>query len=877
MRLRSFLDALLRRSKLEEGMDAEMRFHVESFRDDLIRSGVPAQEAARRAYAEFGALEARKEECREARGLRWPGEIAQDLTYGLRSLRKNFRFAAVTIVTLALGIGANTAIFSVLEAVLLRPLPYPEANRLVVVREANQRGESFSVTWPDFDDWRTQSKSFAGMTAFVGQRLELTGIARPVLLSGANVSAAFFPLLGVKTQIGRAFSESEDRPGAVPVVVLSDALWHNAFGGDPTILGKSIDLNGAPYVVIGVAAPGQEYGGGALDAYLPIGLRAADPSFNNRAAHGSMHVLARLAAGKNIEAASADLDTIMARLAKQFPQTNAGHRVWVRKLEGQASSELKPVFYALLFAVGLVLLIACANVANLLLARAADRRRELAVRASLGASGARIARQMMTESLLLALAGGAAGLALAAATLGPLVHFAPRGIPHLDRVHMDSAVLGFNFAISLATGFLFGFAPALQASRAHVNDALKDGGRNLSSGRARQRIRSGLLIAEVSLASLLLVVSALLLRSLGSALARDPGFQPERLVALDVVLLNPKYKQPAAVARFLSEAMESIRRTPGIQAAGSAKCPPLAADCGDYWYEVPGRTHFTPGNADDSLYNVADSGYFPAIGASILEGRNFDSSDDAGSRPTAIINQTLARKWWPHDSPVGSQIKFGGPGEKGPLYTIVGVVRDINRDGLDTAPEPEIFLAAGQASDGSLAILVRSSLDPSQAASVAERAIHSVDRDLPVRASTVTRTMAESLGRRKFLTALLAVFGALALSLAGIGVFGVVAYQAAQQTHEIGLRKALGAETRDIVWLFARRAAAPVLTGAALGVAGSLALSHVLAGLLFRVKPWDPVTLICAPTVLAALAFLASYLPARSAARLDAMTALRQE
>ncbi|MGH9594566.1 MAG: ABC transporter permease, partial [Bryobacteraceae bacterium] len=530
------------------------------------------------------------------------------------------------------------------------------------------------------------------MSAVVGTGLELTGVARPVVLGVANVSASYFDLLGVKPEIGRAFTADDDRPGAAPVVVLSDALWRSSFGGDPSILGKTVVLSGAPYAVIGVSAPHWR----AFDAYLPIGLRASDPSFNNRAAHGSMRVLAHIKPGTTIAGARADLDTIMARLEKQFPDSNAGHRSSVNLLQEKITGDLRPVFYVLLAAVCLVLLIACVNVANLLMARAADRRKEFAVRASLGAGRARIVRQMMTESLLLALAGGICGLALSSAVLRPLIHFAPHNIPRLDTVRIDSGVLCFSLAISLATGILFGVAPAFQASRADVNEALKDGGRSATGGRARQRMRAGLLVAELTFATLLLTVSMLLIRSLGAALATDPGFRPDRLVALNVALLNPKYKERAAVIQFLAATTDAIRAISGVQSVGSAACPPLANDCGDYWYEVPGRTHFTPGNADDSLINIVDTGYFPTIGAVIVQGRNFTASDVAGSPPVAIVDQTLARKWWPHDSAVGSRIKLGGPGEKGPLYTIVGVVRDVNRDGLDSPPEPEIFRAANQ-------------------------------------------------------------------------------------------------------------------------------------------------------------------------------------
>ncbi len=876
MRLRSFLDAMLRRSRLERRMDAEIRFHLESYRDDLMRQGVPRHEAMRRARLEFGGIGTSKEQCREARGLRWPSEVSQDVRYGLRSLRKSPGFTAVALLTLALGIGANTAIFSVLRAVVLRPLPYPDPARLVIIREQDTHGNSFSVTWPDFVDWRGQSRSFAAMAAYSPARLLLTGVERPALLNAAHVSASYFPLLGVKAELGRTFVSAEDSAGAGFVTVLSDALWRSAFGADPGIVGRTVVLSGSAYAVIGVVEPYLSRGG-PVDAYLPVGLRAGDPSFNNRGAHGSMHVLARLVPGTSFGGARASLDTVMARLEKQFPASNAGHRTYMVPLTDSMTGELRRVFYVLLAAVSLVLLIACVNVANLLLARAADRQKEIAVRASLGASRGRIARQMMVESLLLAMAGGVAGVACGAALLGPLIHFAPQQIPRLDTVRIDPGVLAFSLAISLATGVLFGLAPALQVMRTDGNGALKEGSRNSTGSRSRSRLRAGLIVTEVMFATVLLTASMLLLRSLGAALAVDPGFRAGHLAALDVTLLGAKYEPAAAGHQFLAEASRELAAIPGVEAVGAAACPPLQKDCGDYWYEVPGRTHFTPGNADDSLFNIVGSGYFAAIGATVLQGREFNSSDITGAPPVAIINETLARKWWPRDSPVGWQVKFGGPGEKGPLYEIVGVVRDVNREGLDAPPEPEIFLAAAQARVGRLAFLVRSSLSPLEVVSLARRVLHRLDKDLAVRSAVVTQTMSQSLAERKFTTALLAAFGALALTLAGVGIFGVIAYQAAQQTHEIGIRKALGARTSDIVGMYSRRAAVLVMSGTLLGVLCSLASSRLLATMLFGVKPWDWLTLAAAVSILTALGLAAGYIPARRAGRLDAMAALRQE
>jgi putative ABC transport system permease protein len=874
--LSSFFSVFIKRSQLEKRMDVEMRFHMESYTEDLVRQGMTREDASRRAQLEFGTLEAKKEECREAQGLRWPSELAQDLAYAVRTFRKNPGFTCVAIATLALGIGANTSIFSVVSAVILRPLPYPDAPNLVQIRECNLRGESFSVAWPNFEDWRSGNHSFTAMAAVSGASLELTGVTHPTLVGGEYVSSSFFDLLGVRPTLGRSFTWEDDRPGAEPVVVLGNEFWLAAFGGDRSIVGKPIVLSGTAYTVIGVLDPFFSYAQKA-GVYLPIGTRAGDPQFNNRAAHRNMHVIARVASGKTLEAASADLDSIMVRLERQYPDTNKAHRASMTPLIQVVTGNIRPVLYVLLTAAGLVLLIACVNVANLLLARGSDRRREFAIRVSLGAGKLRLARQMMTESMLLALMGGAAGVSLAAAALRPLLAFAPKGIPRIEAVRLDPAMLWLSLAISVTTGLLFGLAPSFHAWRTDLTGALKDGGRGASAGRARLKARAGLLLAEMSLAGAVLLVCLLMVRSLFAALNADPGFRPDHLVALEITFLSARYKHEGTAQAFLAEATRKLRLTPGIQSAGAVTCPPFAADCGDYWYEIPGRTHFTPGNADDSLFNRAGVGYFSTIGAPILEGRDFSLSDAPGSPRVAIVNRTLARKWWPKDTAVGWRIKRGGPGEPGDAYEIVGVVGDVNREGLDTPPQPEIFLAAAQELGQSVVLVVRSPLDPAQAAASAERAIHSIDKDLPVRVAPVTKTMAESMATRKYLTALLSVFGILALVLASVGIFGVMAYQVAQRTHEIGVRKALGATRGQILGLFVRRAILLALTGAAVGVAGALTISHLLQGLLFGVKPWDPATLALTPLVLAVLAIAACSVPARRAASIDAMSALRQE
>jgi putative ABC transport system permease protein len=527
--------------------------------------------------------------------------------------------------------------------------------------------------------------------------------------------------------------------------------------------------------------------------------------------------------------------------------------------------------------VGLVLLIACANVTNLMLTRQASRQREIAIRAAMGAGRRRVLRQLLTESVLLSFLGGAAGLLLAYWGIPALIQLAPQDIPRLAETRVDSGVILFTFGASVLAGILFGIGPALQASKLDLSGALKESGRGSMSGPARQRLRSGLFVSEVALALVLVIGAGLLIRSLLEAVGVHPGFNPANVLSVRVTLLNPTYRQDAQRQAFFQNALERLRAMPGVRAAGAVYCPPLGGDCGDYFYFPTDRPAPGPADTPLSLFNVAAPGYFRAMEIPLIEGREFTDSDSRGSTPVVIVNQNIARRWWPRESPLGKQIRYGKAEERGPAYEIVGVVGDVKQMGLDEEQEPEMFMPAAQSSNAAHVLMVRASSDPAGLATAAEREILAIDKDASVRVQTMTQFIAETLARRKFSTLLLAIFGGAALLLALIGVYGVTAYGVSQRTHEIGIRKALGAQPADVLFMVVRQGLLLTVAGIAIGLAGALAATRLMQSLLFGVRAADPLTFAVVPILVAGVASLAAYLPARRASKVDPMIALRYE
>ncbi len=801
----------------------------------------------------------------------------QDLRYGARMLAKSPGFTAVALLTLALGIGANSAIFSVINAVLLKPLPYPEPNRLVVLDEYQLHTGESSVAWMNFLDWREQSKCFEDLAAYRTDHLTLTGMREPALLRTGQVSAPFFALLGSKTILGRTFSKSEDNPEAGPTVVLSYNFWRNRLGGDPGVVGKTITLDGTAYSAIGVLEPGFKFFNQGVDIYIPIGLRGKTPSWLNRVNHPGLLALARLKPGVSLAAARSEMDTIMRRLETEYPKSNSGERASVMPLYDHLYGDVQPAMFTLLAAVGLVLLIACANVANLLLARAASRQREFAVRAAIGASRARVIRQLLTESVLLSCAGGLMGLLLASWMITPLLRIAPPEIPRLGDTQVNLWVFAFTLIVSVMTGIVFGLAPALQTSNLDLNRVLKESGHS-TSGPARDRFRAALFISEVALASILVIASGLLIRSLWKAQNLNPGFNADHLLALDVLLPRAEYKDDARILAFFDKATERIRNLPGVRSASAVYCPPTVGTCWTSVYLVEGRPIPAQDQLASSVFNEAQPDYFRTMGIPLIEGRYFKATDTAKSAPVILINQSMARRWWPNESPLGKRIKQGFPESKTPYREIVGVVGDVKQDGPDAPQLTEIFLPVAQEPTNAMTLVVRTSGDPLSMAAGVEKEIHTLDSNLPVaRVQPMTQYFSEALARRRFSTLLLGIFGTLALVLAAVGIYGVMAYSVAQRTHEIGIRVALGAQRTGILMLVVGQGLRFAFLGVLAGLTGAFVLTRWMASLLFGVTATDPLTFAAVAVVLISIAAAACYVPARRAMKVDPMVALRYE
>ena len=866
------------RAKTDGDLDEEIRAHVAIEAQENIAGGMPPEEARRAALLKFGSMTLAAEDSRDAWRFVTLDSLLQDLRYGARMLAKSPGFTIAVLLTLTLGIGANTAIFSVVRAVLLKALPFPEPHRLVVVDEFHVRNGNQTVSWMDFLDWREQTREFDALAAYCQAHYSLTGRGDPVLLRAGLVSAPFFSLLGAKPLLGRTFTPDEDRPGAERKTVLSYELWRDHFGANPAVIGETLVLSGAVYTVIGVMPPDFKFFIRSTDLYMPVGLKGDDSDWVVRGNHVGIRALGRLKPGATLERARGEMDALMLRLEKQYAVTNSGVRASVVQLYEARLGEIRPALLTLLAAVGCVLLIACGNVANLQLARSAARRKEFAIRTALGAARTRVLRQLLTESVLLSLLGGVLGLALAYEMLGPLLRLAPRDIFRLDETSLDSGVLLFTFGVAVLAGIFFGLAPAWQATRVDLDSALKESRRSATPGRSAQRLREGLFVLEVALALVMVVASGLLVRSFLGAQAVNPGFAPDHLLTVEIDPLASKYVGREQWRQFFTQAVERIRAVPGVRSASAVFCPPIAGSCWGSIYQVADRPIPPRAEIPRSLFNVAFPGYFRMMGIPLLEGREFNEADSANSPPVIIINQSFARRWWPNQSALGKRIKQGFPEDDSPYREIVGVVGDVKQEGLDGGQMPEVFFSAHQEPANSMVLMVRTEAEPMALAVAAVKEIHALDRDLPVaRVQPMTQYLAESLARRRFTTLLLAIFGALALLLAAVGVYGVMAYGVAQRTHEFGLRMALGAQKGQVLKLVLGRGLRLALFGVVIGLAASAALTRLMASQLFGVTPQDPLTFACVSLLLSGVALLACYLPARRAMRVEPMTALRYE
>ena len=871
----------------------ELAQHLQDTFDDL-RAGGATDEAARRdALAELDDADLLREltgiepTARDPRGELGVGarnplaDIGGDLRYACRAMRKNPGFAAVIILTLALGIGANAAMFSVVNAVVLRPLPYRDADRLVVVWDNLHRHglKDIVVSALEFTEFRDRNRVFDRMGAYETKGFNVTGVAQPERVNGADVTAGLFPLLGKAPALGRAFRDEDEQPGR-DVVMLGHESWQRLFGGDLAIVGKIIAVDGHGAEVVGVMPAGFHFPDDTVDLWRPIAFDADLLSENNRGSRGYT-AIGRLKDGVTVARAQAGMNAVTSQMVREHADAyRGGYDTTVRSLQEEVVGGTGRLLFLQLAAVGSVLLIGCANVANLLLARAATRRKEVAIRTALGAKRSRIVRQLLTESVLLGVCGGAVGLLAGVWGVKLLVALAPPDIPRLAEVALDGRVVAFTAVVSVLTGVLFGTIPALQASRTDVGDTLKDGGRTSTSA-ARHRIAKVLIVAEVALSLVLLVAAGLLINSFARLRNVEPGFSAGHLLTMRVAPPEARYTTFEKGVAFYEELFARLRSIPGVRSTAAVNALPLSGFGGDRTFYIEGRTVTRPEDQSDEQVRFATAGYFSTMKIPLVEGREFTSRDVQNAPHVAVVNAALARRYFANGSALGRRITFS---QREPLwYQVVGVAGNIKHDALDANDTPELYVPYAQplfagATVRPMFVVVRTEQDPAAAATSVRQIVTSIDPDLPVsNVRSMEQRLVESLSSRRFNMLLLALFAALALLLAAVGVYGLVAYAVSERTHEIGVRMALGARPRDVLAMLVGEGMVLAACGVTIGAVAALAATRVMAGLLFDVTPTDPATFAAVTTLLTFVTLCACYLPARRATRVNPVTALRAE
>jgi putative ABC transport system permease protein len=801
------------------------------------------------------------------------GQLIQDLKYSARMLTKNPGFTAVAVLTLALGIGANTAIFSVVNAILLRPLPYKDPGQLVQIWETNPlRGfPEFPASPPNFFDWRDQNHSFSQISAVQYDDYNLTGAGAPIRVFGIDVTPNIFALLGAKPELGRVFTETEDDPKNSKVAMIGHSLWQTQFGSDPSIIGRTIVLDAKSYTVVGVMPASFRYPEADTQIWSPLIL--PEDSKTARGAHW-LSVVARLKPGISFDQAQAEMQTIAGRLENQYPASNKDWNVFLRPLRKEVIGNIQTALLVLLGAVGLVLLIACSNVANLQLARTSARRREIAIRAALGAGRRRIVRQLITESLLLAVVGSALGLLLAWWGTAALLKLDTEGIPRQSEIGIDGSVLLFTAGVAFITSLLFGLVPAMQSASLDLTTTLKEG--TGSRGSSAGRFRQILVVSEVALAMVLLVGGGLLVRSFTRLLNVSPGFNPENILTFRVQLPDAKYPKKEDNQAFFRELFARVGALPGVESVGSTLSLPLTNNASNLQFRLDGQAQDPGTKPSSAQYNIVSPDYFRTMGIPVLRGRVFTAADTNDSQPVLVINQAMARRFWPDTDPIGQRIVVSD--RQSAPREIVGVIGDIRQTALDKAANPEMYTCLFQKGVGSASLVVRSKMAPLSLTSAVTEQVHSLDKDLPVQGVlSMEEVIGTSVGSRRFSTYLFTLFSLLALVLATVGIYGVMSYNVAQGTREIGIRMAIGARPLDVLKLVLGAGMRQVLLGAAIGIVGALLLTRFLASLLYGVTAYDPVTFAGVVILLAGVALAACYIPARRAMRVDPMIALRYE
>jgi putative ABC transport system permease protein len=877
------------RQRLQNDIDDEFEDHLQRTAEELAGQGLDPKAAREEAERRFGDLERYRAACRELgrrrqRAERWSEalhDLMQDLRYAFRTFARNPGFAAAAVVVLALGVGANVSIFSVVNAVLLRPLPLPEPQRLALLWVKNpERGWHQQVAAPaNFLDWQAQTRSFEAMSAYEDflRTATLGGQGEPEAVPSLSVGGEFFSTLGVQPVVGRLFQPHETWQTEERGVVLSERLWRRRYGADPEIVGRSVPINGEPWTVLGVAPAALRFPFQEAEIWTPMRW---DPAKREklwfRRAH-YVRVVGRLRSGASLEQARVELEAVAARLEQKYPETNRLMGAGVTGLQEWIVGPTRLPLLVLLGAVGLLLLVACANVANLTLARAAERAREMAIRGALGASRGWLVRQGLAESLLLAGLGALAGLVLGSWGTEALVRMAPAEVPRLEEVRLDGRLLLFTAGAAMLSALLFGLVPALRGARPDLEEALKGGGRSGTQGRGRFRSRAVLVAAEVALALMLAVGAGLLIRSFARLRQVEPGFDPRGVLSAQVSLPGVRYGEEAQQAEFYGRLLERIEATPGVQAAGVASKLPLTLPGWSSDFSVEGRPAGEHGI--EVVHRQVSPGYFRTLRVPLLRGRVFDASDRIGRPRVVLINEALARRHFGDEDPIGKRICFDrAPDEHSVWRTIVGVVGSEKQQSLALEARLEIFAPAAEEPDLTQVLVVRGPDDPLALVGTLREAVRQLDPEVPLYSvRTMEQVSAESLGRERFVLALLGGFAALALVLAALGVYGVTAYVTRQRTREIGIRMALGAGRAQVLGLVLRQGLAPVAAGGVAGVAGALGLTRLMQGLLFEVEPADPGTYVSVAALLAAAALVACLMPARRAIRVQPVAALRHE
>jgi len=873
------LRSLFRRQTVESDMDDELRFHSDHQIGKYLNAGMSRGEALRRMRLDFGGLAQVKEDCRDARGVSLVETMAQDLRYGWRMLLKSPGFAVAALFTLALGIGANTAIFSVVYGILLQPLPFRDASHLILLNETTPKVGDVSVSYPNFQDWRAQSHTFSEMAAVSNVQFNMTGGTQPENIAGLAVSPNFLNMAGIQPLAGRGFNPDEEKAGTAPVVLLGYELWQSHFGGERRAVGQTIRLDGKAVTIVGVLPPSFRWTG-RCDVMEPIGVWATNNGdAARRSARGELLVAGRLASGVNIEQARAEMNGIAARLARAFPEADDQFGVNLQPLRESFSGNVRPAMLVLLAAAIFVLLVACANVANLFLMRAAVRAREMALRIAIGASRGRIIRQILTESFLVALLGGLAGVGLAIAGIPAIAQLIPADSRAGASVGMNGPVLLFSGLLVILSMFVFGLAPALHSASGDIQSELKEGSKASSSG-GRNRWRGLLATSEVALALLLLVGAGLMMKSLYRLLSVDSGFRAERVLKLEMSLQTAKYRKDPAVIGFWQQTLDRVRALPGVESAALGTAIPLTDDHSRLDITVEGMPLPKPGSFPHPDLHIVSPDYEKTLGIRLLGGRGFTDTDLENAPGVAMVNVTVAQRLFPGTNPVGRRFMFGRLGtERTPKWlTIVGVLADTRLYGLANPARLEIYVPFRQFAPNGMSLVVKSGMDPAALSSAIRGIVASIDSEQPIfRIATMQEVVNASVSTRRITLILLGLFSGLALVLAAIGIYGVISYSVAQRQKEIGIRTALGARRGDVLRLVLAQGGKISIAGILTGSAAAVGLTRLMRNLLYSVSAVDPATFVAVAFILALIAMVASYIPARRTLRVDPLIALRHE